>query len=420
MRTSLKLALLIALAVTAATAMAQEANIALTPGLKQAAARYTIVQNFHDGMAPVLGSKGWGYIDSTGTEVVPCGTINAKYDLCHDRADYGFYRDNGYVRDYHCGMVAVAKETSGSKNAWDRVLKWGYMDRTGRLVVDYQYDEAADFSEGLAYVSNDQFHGFIDREGNRVIDAAAYYQPDMTLNYSFHNGLAAVGKPNGDDTKWGYIDRQGREAIACTFDVARNFSEGLAATAAFDANDVDNQFPYLYTFIDTLGNHKFSMREGYSCNDFHCGLASFTSDERLFGFIDTTGLQVIAAKYYTDEVAMPMFIADFSEGYTLVGTPQGTGDDSQMVYNLMDAKQQMSSFPVQGNVHQGLALNAQGGKFGFITPQGEQRIPCQFDYTQSCVEGELLSGTCRFSEGLAAVRQGGKWGWVDLQGNTTF
>lgn len=47
---------------------------------------------------------------------------------------------------------------------------YGYMNTDGNLEINYQYDFADDFSEGLAVVEKDGKYGFIDKEGNVVID----------------------------------------------------------------------------------------------------------------------------------------------------------------------------------------------------------------------------------------------------------
>ena len=84
-------------------------------------------------MAAVLKDGKWGYISSDGKEVITC-SIPKQYDVCIDREDYGFFRDNGYIRNFSEGMVPVAKETSGAKHNYERVLKWGYMNKEGKAM----------------------------------------------------------------------------------------------------------------------------------------------------------------------------------------------------------------------------------------------------------------------------------------------
>ena len=218
-----------AICLSIALACAWEAkaqNVELTPDFCNAVKQYDVVQTFHDGMAAVLKDGKWGYISSDGKEVITC-SIPKQYDVCIDREDYGFFRDNGYIRNFSEGMVPVAKETSGAKHNYERVLKWGYMNKEGKLVVGYIYDEAADFSEGLAWVANDEYQGFIDKQGNKVLDGAKYFVADAgMLNYAFHDGLACVVKMDDEgNAKYGYINKQGEEVVPCKYDAANPFSE---------------------------------------------------------------------------------------------------------------------------------------------------------------------------------------------------
>ncbi|MDO4511156.1 MAG: WG repeat-containing protein [Bacteroidales bacterium] len=400
---------------------AQAQKVELTPQFCNAVKQYEVVQTFYDGMAAVMKDGKWGYINSEGKEVIAC-SIPKTFDVCLEREDYGFYRDNGYVRNFSEGMVPVAKEVSGAKHNYERSLKWGYMNKEGKLVVDYTYDEAADFSEGLAWVANEDFQGFIDAQGNKVLNGASYYVPDAgMLNYAFKSGLACVVKMDDEgNAKYGYIDKQGLEVVACKYDAATPFSEGKAAVAVYKEDNAEAQFPYLYSYIDTKGNVLFSCQEGLKAGDFHEGMAWVTADAQQYGFIDTTGTQVIPQRYYTDEVAMPKFIADFNEGYTLSGMEDYVGTETFTVYRLMDKMMVRPPFKVEGPVCEGVALNSADKKFGFIKPDGTQVIPCQYDYTPSCVAGDMISSTYRFSNGVAAVRKDGKWGYIDLNGNSTF
>lgn len=58
------------------------------------------------------------------------------------------------------GYAAVCKEG-----------KWGFVDIDGKLVIDYQYDDALSFSNGYAAVCIDDMWGYIDTENHLIIDA---------------------------------------------------------------------------------------------------------------------------------------------------------------------------------------------------------------------------------------------------------
>ncbi len=46
--------------------------------------------------------------------------------------------------------------------------KWGYIDKTGKLVIKHQFDRAAEFSEGRARVIVGRTRGYINTSGKYV------------------------------------------------------------------------------------------------------------------------------------------------------------------------------------------------------------------------------------------------------------
>ena len=49
--------------------------------------------------------------------------------------------------------------------------KWGYIDKSGKTVIPFIYDDAYSFRVNLAYVKKDGKSGYIDRSGRWVKDA---------------------------------------------------------------------------------------------------------------------------------------------------------------------------------------------------------------------------------------------------------
>ena len=77
--------------------------------------------------------------------------------------------------------------------------KEGYIDKTGKIVINPQFDEAWTFSEGLAKVKIGNKLGYIDKTGKYVIN------PQFDKAEKFSNGLAKVDIGGN----WGYIDKTG-------------------------------------------------------------------------------------------------------------------------------------------------------------------------------------------------------------------
>lgn len=91
--------------------------------------------------------------------------------------------------------------------------KWGFADRSNKIVIEPQYDEVFNFKEELCCVEKDEQFGFIDRQGQEIIPIIY----DCAL--SFSQGLACVYK-NG---KCGYIDKNNDIIIDFKFDAGTPF-----------------------------------------------------------------------------------------------------------------------------------------------------------------------------------------------------
>jgi len=82
-------------------------------------------------------------------------------------------------------------------------MMYGYIDKTGKLVIAAVFNSAAPFSEGLAAVSKCDQAYFIDKTGKTVITG------NFTYASSFSGGLA-VSRLNEDGLLSGYVDKTGK------------------------------------------------------------------------------------------------------------------------------------------------------------------------------------------------------------------
>ena len=79
--------------------------------------------------------------------------------------------------------------------------KWGYVDKNGQYIINSQFEEAYNFSEGLAlFRSTDGKYGFIDEEGKYVIN------PIYKDANSFSEGMSCVVMENGKIVESGDSD----------------------------------------------------------------------------------------------------------------------------------------------------------------------------------------------------------------------
>ncbi len=99
---------------------------------------------------------------------------------------------------FYEGLAQIgAKEEQGFN-------KFGFIDVTGRIVVEPQFDYAEHFSEGMAAVRVNGKIGFIDKTGKIAI------QPQFDSWHSFKDGFALVGLCDLNDPRYGHLSSQYR------------------------------------------------------------------------------------------------------------------------------------------------------------------------------------------------------------------
>ncbi len=152
--------------------------------------------------------------------------------------------------------------------------KYGAIDKSGKIIVQAQWDRLADFSCELARYrtgkAGDYKYGFIDKTGKIAIDASF---PTWDMVWSFSENLA----PFASGTKEGFIDKKGNVAIQPLYDWVGFFSEGLAPV---ELNDK-------WGYIDTKGTMKIQTMYD-DCTDFWEGLA-FVLSGSTWSVIDKKG-----------------------------------------------------------------------------------------------------------------------------------
>lgn len=251
--------------------------------------------------------------------------------------------------------------------------KYGYIDTSGRVVIEPQFDGAWSFSEGLASVEVNGKRGYIDKSGRVVIE------PQFDGTGSFSEGLAEVGI----DDKWGYIDKSGKIVIEPQFDYTTSFCDGLAVV------EIDDKWGY----IDKSGRAVIKPQFDWA-DPFSEGLGCVRIDHKN-GYINASGRFVIAPQLD--------FSRPFSEGLAQVdlGDYQGYIDKTGTVVIR-------TQFDYAWPFSEGLARVSINGRVGFINTSGKAVIEPQFRNAGS------------FSDGLALVLIDHKWGYIDKSGRVVI
>jgi hypothetical protein len=131
-------------------------------------------------------------MDRTGAIV-----IEARFE------DAGDFRDGLAPVNVHSDETTwCPRDSSGSRKGFTN--KWGFIDKSGQLVIAPQYESAEAFSEGLAAINQCDRTFFIDRTGKKIVLGEFNYAS------SFRGGLSRVDVETKDGWVWGYIDRGGQ------------------------------------------------------------------------------------------------------------------------------------------------------------------------------------------------------------------
>ena len=94
---------------------------------------------------------------------------------------------------------------------------------SGKVDVITYEDSKTWFHEDLICIVIDGKYGYVDKTGKTVIE------PKYDYAYSFYNGLAAVVVKDSDGVlKYGFIDKSGKYVVEPKYERAGNFTDSLA------------------------------------------------------------------------------------------------------------------------------------------------------------------------------------------------
>lgn len=272
------------------------------------------------------------------------------------------------VLEFSEGLCAIKKDG-----------KWGYMDKTGKIVIDCSFDEAKSFSEGLAVVKKDGKCGYINNKGEVVID----FKYDSADSFSFGYGVGYIGRREnividksgneiikksysmifgpisenlfiiapstgmyavvdkdenilldeikqagkkvdgyipvqqwGNGDKWGFIDEQGQLVIDYTYDFAGPFVDGIAGIVK------DGKIGYINKDNEFVIEAKYPYKDTTVLRDYSCGLVKIADDDKVIYF-DKNGKEVFTRERNTSR--------DFINDMAIV-------ENSNEEYGYMDTK----------------------------------------------------------------------------------
>jgi len=164
---------------------------------------YDWVGTLRGGRAAALIEGKWGVVDISANLVIPAeydGVIIDELGQSYARGAVFMKQGNSvylFVDGVQIGEAYEDAAPFGDEGyaAVKKGGKWGFIDISGEVVIDFRFDEALSFGQHLAAVKQDDFWGYVSMYGEIVIE------PTFIQAKSFADGSAPVLTERG----WQFI-----------------------------------------------------------------------------------------------------------------------------------------------------------------------------------------------------------------------
>lgn len=230
--------------------------------------KYNMADDFNENLACVSDGASCIVINPKGRELFRLFGIQG-----------GFFSD---------GLLKTRKVYEIQKNNYKAVF--GFYDKNGKLKIDFKYDYVSNFINNRAIVRKNGTYYIIDKNEKIISEVAINIQ---SVGNGFSNGLLLV---ENEDSKYGYINEKGVYVIPPIYNVAFDFSKGLALVSSdyaylypvdksgtFSVSMFD--FP-LYKFIDSWGKDIFVMDKEFIIQNGYIGFRPFNEEGIALFFIE--------------------------------------------------------------------------------------------------------------------------------------
>ena len=201
---------------------------------------YSFIGDYQEGRAAAANTKEhgeylYGYLNRRGNEVIPLSYESAS-DFQDGKAlvkmkegSYALIDLTGkvlnsysypFVDDYGEGMLAFRKSNDG---------KWGYMDESGKVLIEPKYMGTQRFAEEKAIVNVDHNHyGLIDKHGKYII------KPQYSSLINLGENRYALGKAQDPERpylfqKYAIADSTGHIYTGFIYNGVSKYKDGIAS-----------------------------------------------------------------------------------------------------------------------------------------------------------------------------------------------
>lgn len=255
-----------------------------------------------------------GYLDDKGNIAIPA-TLKGVGSMFGGGTARVAYDGNWYYIDGKGHEVTSPSWSWSGLHLVKKNNKYGYADKTGRIVIQIKYDQASDFQCNRAIVIEGDEYGFITPKGNYIYkNSKDILKENSYLSGPFSDNYALI---RINKNKYGFIDTNGTIQYGLgTYEDAHAFSEGLAAVKNKKGD---------WGYINTFGKLVIPYHNGSWGDSFSDGLAKrhgrFLLDLNNY-YINKRGETILKTSLLT------MF--GFSEGLLVAGKRHG--DDYRFGY----------------------------------------------------------------------------------------
>ena len=268
---------------------------------------------------------------------------------------------------------AIQMFSSDGLALYSKSYKVGYLNTTGRIVVEAKYEMGSFFTEGLAIVSDSsKFCKVINRKGKVVAEINLSNRNIQDIS-PYLDGLAMIQSRDNDYVT--YVNTAGKEVVPHAFS-SGPFYEGLAPV-------VISENPIIGGLMNKKGEI-ILQTPGMIIGTVSSGLAPYEVDER-FGYLDKKGNIRILPQY---DLASP-FYGDIA----IVKKNEG--------YGIINKKGEFLVYPkFESIIIPSLLVDFGYDGYGYGEDITEEYLFCESDYTdlESVVQHftEHISGDCVF------------------------
>jgi hypothetical protein len=275
------------------------------------------------------------------------------YTCINENGERVFSIKATHAYSFSDGLAEIAQSVLEGTKSYTR---WGFIDKTGKTVIQCQYEKVYSFSSGVAWVKKpgDEKYVLINKKGEQVNSTGW-----KKVGY-FIEGFCAV---YDEEDKMGFVNRKGELVIPCQY-TGDSFSEGLACVMPYEGVKAN------YGFIDTTGKVVIPFQFNQA------GTSSFKNGECRVQINGVTCL-INSKGEVIFKPALTKNCMGFSNGlsasYTKYETRSGWG-----YYNRNNEWVITPQYDGADDFQGGLAVVEKDGKFGVIDTTGKIIIPIQY------------------------------------------